>query len=106
MGQHAAANILRAIEHQPLRAVPLSRPRQHGDDRPRLGSRRLRLAAAEGLSRLAGWLFVHILNLIGFRNRLVVFVQWAWAYFSYQRSIRLITGVPETAPEAHAASRR
>jgi NADH dehydrogenase len=38
------------------------------------------------------WLFVHILNLIGFRNRLVVFVQWAWAYFSYQRAIRLITG--------------
>ena len=38
------------------------------------------------------WLFVHILNLIGFRNRLVVMVQWAWSYFSYQRAIRLITG--------------
>lgn len=38
------------------------------------------------------WLFVHILKLTGFRNRLVVLVQWAWAYFTYQRSIRLITG--------------
>ena len=38
------------------------------------------------------WAFVHILNLIGFRNRLIVLVQWAWAYFSYQRAIRLITG--------------
>lgn len=38
------------------------------------------------------WLFVHIMNLIGFRNRVVVLVQWAWAYFSYQRAIRLITG--------------
>jgi NADH dehydrogenase len=38
------------------------------------------------------WLFVHILKLIGFRNRIVVFVQWAWSYFSYQRAIRLITG--------------
>jgi NADH dehydrogenase len=38
------------------------------------------------------WLFVHIMNLIGFRNRMVVLVQWAWAYFSYQRAIRLITG--------------
>ena len=38
------------------------------------------------------WLFVHILKLTGFRNRVVVFVQWAWAYFTYQRSIRLITG--------------
>jgi NADH dehydrogenase len=37
------------------------------------------------------WLFVHIVNLIGFRNRLVVMLQWAWAYFSYQRAIRLIT---------------
>jgi NADH dehydrogenase len=32
------------------------------------------------------------MNLIGFRNRIVVLVQWAWAYFSYQRAIRLITG--------------
>ena len=38
------------------------------------------------------WLFVHIFYLIGFRNRLVVMVQWAWSYFSYQRAIRLITG--------------
>ena len=37
------------------------------------------------------WLFVHILNLIGFRNRLVVMVQWAWSYFTYQRGARLIT---------------
>jgi NADH dehydrogenase len=38
------------------------------------------------------WLFVHIMNLIGFRNRVLVLVQWAWAYFSYQRAVRLITG--------------
>ena len=39
------------------------------------------------------WLLVHILFLIGFRNRLIVMIQWAWAYLSYQRNIRLITGV-------------
>jgi len=33
------------------------------------------------------WLFVHILFLIGFRNRLVVMIQWAWAYVSYQRNV-------------------
>lgn len=38
------------------------------------------------------WLFVHILNLIGFRNRLSVMTQWAFAYSTYQRSVRLITG--------------
>jgi NADH dehydrogenase len=38
------------------------------------------------------WLFVHILFLIGFRNRILVFIQWAWSYFTYERSARLITG--------------
>lgn len=38
------------------------------------------------------WLFVHIFFLIGFRNRLLVFIDWAWSYFTYERSARLITG--------------
>src|SRR5437660_447353 len=38
------------------------------------------------------WLFVHILFLIGFRNRLLVFIQWAWSYVTYERGARLITG--------------
>jgi NADH dehydrogenase len=38
------------------------------------------------------WLFIHILFLIGFRNRVVVMFQWAWSYLTYARSARLITG--------------
>jgi NADH:ubiquinone reductase (H+-translocating) len=38
------------------------------------------------------WLFIHILFLIGFRNRLLVFIQWAWSYMTYERAARLITG--------------
>ncbi len=38
------------------------------------------------------WLFVHIFFLIGFRNRLLVFIQWAWSYVTYERGARLITG--------------
>jgi len=38
------------------------------------------------------WLFLHIWKLIGFRNRLTVMTQWAFAYLTYQRSVRLITG--------------
>jgi NADH:quinone reductase (non-electrogenic) len=38
------------------------------------------------------WLFVHIFFLIGFRNRIIVLIQWAWAYFTYERGARLITG--------------
>src|SRR5271166_2618079 len=38
------------------------------------------------------WLFIHIFFLIGFRNRIVVMIQWAWSYLTYERSARLITG--------------
>jgi len=38
------------------------------------------------------WLFVHIFFLIGFRNRLIVLIQWASSYFTYERGARLITG--------------
>lgn len=38
------------------------------------------------------WLFLHVFFLIGFRNRLYVIFEWAWAYFTRERSARLITG--------------
>jgi NADH:quinone reductase (non-electrogenic) len=38
------------------------------------------------------WLFVHIFFLIGFRNRIIVLIQWAWSYVTYERGARLITG--------------
>jgi NADH:ubiquinone reductase (H+-translocating) len=36
------------------------------------------------------WLAAHIVFLIGFRNRLMVLTDWAWSYFSYQRSARIV----------------
>jgi len=45
-----------------------------------------------GFAAWLAWLFVHIFFLIGFRNRLLVFIQWAWSYFTYERGARLITG--------------
>jgi NADH dehydrogenase len=45
------------------------------------------------------WLFIHLIFLIGFRNRLAVLFQWAYSYFSYKRSARIITYPP---PEAEA----
>jgi NADH dehydrogenase len=96
MGRHAARNILRGIEQQPYR------PFVYKDLGNMATIGRASAVADFGWMRLKGylgwlaWLFVHILNLIGFRNRLVVMVQWAWSYFSYQRAIRLITGpLPE-----------
>jgi NADH dehydrogenase len=40
------------------------------------------------------WVFLHIAYLIGFRNRVLVMIQWAWAWLTYTRGIRLITGEP------------
>jgi len=39
-----------------------------------------------------GWLFVHIFFLIGFRNRIIVMLRWAWSYLTYERGARQITG--------------
>jgi len=93
-GAHAAQNIMRSIEGQPLRPfvyrnlgdmATIGRASAVGD---------LPWIQLKGLPGWLFWLFVHILNLIGFRNRVVVLIQWAWSYFSYQRAIRLITGGP------------
>ena len=50
---------------------------------------RIRLS---GLLAWLAWSFAHIWFLIGFRNRLFVLIDWAWAYFTYDRGVRLITG--------------
>jgi NADH:ubiquinone reductase (H+-translocating) len=45
-----------------------------------------------GFMAWLAWLFIHILFLIGFQNRVLVLIQWAWSYFTYERGARLITG--------------
>ena len=50
-----------------------------------------------GFPAWLAWLFVHILFLIGFRNRLLVMIQWAWSYVTFERGARLITGDTELA---------
>jgi NADH dehydrogenase len=51
----------------------------------------LRLVHFSGLPAWLAWLFVHIIFLVGFRNRLAVLIQWAWAYFTFNKGARLIT---------------
>ena len=45
-----------------------------------------------------GWLFIHLLFLIGFRNRFMVMSEWAWDYITYNHSARLITDPMEQQP--------
>lgn len=47
-----------------------------------------------GFLAWAAWLSVHLIFLVGFRNKLAVLLQWAYSYFSYKRGARIITGLP------------
>lgn len=91
-GMHAARNIRRMIGGQQPRPF---RYRDKGS-LATIG-RAAAVADIRGI-RLSGfvawfaWLAIHIFFLIGFRNRLLVILQWAWAYVTYQRGARLITG--------------
>jgi NADH dehydrogenase len=93
-GAHAAANIGRLIAGQPARPF-------HYFDPGNMATIGRHAAIADfGFLRVSGylgwllWLFIHILFLIGFRNRMSVMLQWAAAYLTYQRSVRLITRDP------------
>jgi len=86
----------RNIEHD-LRGEP--RQNFHYFDKGNLATIGRAAAVAEfGKIHISGfvawlsWLFVHIFFLIGFRNRMIVLIQWAWSYFTYERGARLITG--------------
>jgi NADH dehydrogenase len=48
------------------------------------------------------WLFIHLMYLVGFQNRIVVFIRWGIQYLTFDRGARLITGAIE-APEEVAA---
>jgi NADH dehydrogenase len=45
----------------------------------------------QGYIAWLGWMFLHLMLLVGYRNRLIVFINWMWNYISYQRAIRIIT---------------
>jgi NADH dehydrogenase len=52
----------------------------------------LRWARFSGLPAWLVWLFIHLMYIVEFQNRLLVFLQWAWNYYTFNRSARLITG--------------
>ena len=98
-GRYVAKLIRREIESADSPAKKPSRKPFHYWDKGSLATIGRAAAIAEfGKIHISGfiawlsWLFVHIFFLIGFRNRLLVLIQWAWSYFTYERSARLITG--------------
>jgi NADH:quinone reductase (non-electrogenic) len=91
-GRHAARSIERLVRGQstlPFRYVDRGTLATIGRAAAvaQIGSVKLR-----GFVAWLAWLFIHIVLLIGFRNRLVVLLAWAWEYWTYDRGPRLITG--------------
>ena len=92
MGRCAARNILHALEGEPYERFKYV-------DKGSMATIGRHAAIAEigklhlsGLPAWLAWLFIHLIFLIGFRNRVAALFNWAWSYFTYQRGSRLITG--------------
>ena len=90
-GRHAARNILAMIDgRKPQRfwywdkgsMATIGRNKAVAD---------LNFVHFSGFPAWLVWLFVHIIFLVGFRNRIAVLLQWAWAYFTFNKGARLIT---------------
>lgn len=90
--RHAADNILRSLRGENRR------PFRYRDKGSLATIGRSAAVAELGRFKLSGtlawlaWLFIHLLFLIGFRNRFIVIFQWAWSFVTYDRGARLITG--------------
>lgn len=101
-GRLAAKNILAMINGEQLRPFKYFDKGQMatiGRKAAVLDAFGIRLS---GFLAWVGWLFVHLMELVGFRNRLVVFTNWAYNYFTYDRSVRLISWterLPDDQPE-------
>ena len=89
---HAAQNILCSIRGEPRT------PFRYHDKGSLATIGRSAAVAQMGRFQLSGpiawlaWLLIHVMFLVGFRNRVLVVIQWAWSFFSYDRGARLITG--------------
>jgi NADH:quinone reductase (non-electrogenic) len=103
-GRHAARTILRRLSGEPVEPFHYS---NKGDvavigrlagvtDIPWLGP----LGRQSGFFAWFLWLAIHIVYLIGFANRIVVTVRWAWSFLTHGRGSRLITGSPLLPPIA------
>jgi len=90
-GRHAARNVLAMIDGgKPQRFWYFDKGSMATIGRNKAVAD-LKLFHLSGIPAWLAWLFVHVIFLVGFRNRLAVLFQWAWAYFSFNKGARLIT---------------
>ncbi|HWX56039.1 MAG TPA: NAD(P)/FAD-dependent oxidoreductase [Verrucomicrobiae bacterium] len=96
MGKFAARQIKRSLKgkpHQPFHYLDKGSLATIGRSKAVADLGKLHFS---GYFAWLAWLFIHLMFLIGFRNRILVFLEWTWAYITYSQGARLITG--ETRP--------
>lgn len=91
-GRHAARNILAGIKGEPMTPFRYLDKGSMATIGRHAAVADIRGFRINGYPAWLAWLFVHLIFLIGFRNRVLVFLQWAWSYLNYYRGARLITG--------------
>jgi NADH dehydrogenase len=94
-GIHTAKNIARMLDGQPTLSFRYRDKGSLATIGRAAGVADFGRVKLSGFIAWAAWLAIHIFFLIGFRNRVLVILQWAWAYLTYQRGARLITGKVE-----------
>lgn len=95
-GRHAARTILRRTRGEPSQPFVYRERGSMAIVGRRAAVSDLGWIRFSGVPAWLAWLFLHIFLLIGFRNRAVVLIEWAVAYFTFQRGARLITGDPKS----------
>src|SRR5881296_2812509 len=91
MAETAARNIKRLLHGEPLEPFRYKDPGSLATIGRNAAVAYIGGIAFKGFIAWVVWLIVHILQLIGFRNKLFVLMNWAWDYFFYERAARLIT---------------
>lgn len=100
MGRHVARLLEEELAHPPA-ARPARTPFKYTDKGTMATIGRSRAVAMSGPFRMTGflawlaWLVIHLLFLVGLRNKLAVLLQWAYSYFAYKRGARIITRPPQ-----------
>ncbi|MBV8533858.1 MAG: NAD(P)/FAD-dependent oxidoreductase [Verrucomicrobia bacterium] len=92
MGAHAARNILELAQGQPSKRFKYFNKGNMATIGRNKGVADLNVIRFGGVAAWMSWLLVHLVFLVGLRNRIQVFIQWIWAYFTYARGARLIYG--------------
>jgi NADH dehydrogenase len=103
MGRHAAANVLRQLEGKPPAPFWYVDKGSLATIGRNAGIADIKGVQFGGPAAWLAWALIHLFFLVGFRNRTLVFLQWAWEYVFYTRGARIISEIPASSGSSKAS---